>query len=206
MTSTTPGRVIDQIRKWRGDLVNLSRSNRLIYFRHTKSSSLKIEAPESTDLLARLGRETAKGLAFFEPPEKPTARVPNDELLLDVKPRPEPPPLPAPRPTDIVTQCADRAVLHTVLRNLERRTTQEYMDKGLWTLYLGIGMLEWVERSDHDERVASPIYLVPVSVHRDSPHAPFRLRRADEDPAINPALALKLEHDFGVTLPSLEDV
>jgi len=57
------------------------------------------------------------------------------------------------------------AQLLGALRNLERRTTQEFMDKGLWVLYLGIGLLEWVNvEGDEHERVQSPLLHVPGSV------------------------------------------
>jgi len=36
-----------QLKKWRDDLINLSRTNRLLYFRHTKTASLEIERPTS---------------------------------------------------------------------------------------------------------------------------------------------------------------
>ena len=34
---------------------------------------------------------------------------------------------------------------------------------------------------------------------------PYQLFRADEDAAINPALAFRLQHDFGITLPTFDD-
>ena len=35
-------RVVDQIDTWRKQLINLARSNRLLYFRHTRMSTLEI--------------------------------------------------------------------------------------------------------------------------------------------------------------------
>jgi hypothetical protein len=112
--------VREQLRHWRQDLINLSRTNRLLYFKATKS------APDILDL---------------------------------------------------------------------------------WVLYLGVGMLEWINaEGDERERVQSPILLVPVDLHHDNPQRPYQVRRADEDIAINPALAAKLEHDFGLTLPAIEEI
>lgn len=40
-------RVLDQVDVWRKQLINLARSNRLLYFRHTRTSTLEIkETPE----------------------------------------------------------------------------------------------------------------------------------------------------------------
>jgi hypothetical protein len=82
------------------------------------------------------------------------------------------------------------------------------MDKGLWILYLGVGIVEWIEaprENGQPERVSSPVILVPVKLVRESAQTPYRLLRADEDAAVNPALAFKLQHDFGISIPPLED-
>jgi hypothetical protein len=75
-------------------------------------------------------------------------------------------------------------------------------------LYLGIGILDWIEAprdTGQPEKASSPIVLIPVRLIRESAQTPYQLHRAEEDPAVNPALAFKLHHDFGITLPSLED-
>jgi hypothetical protein len=36
----------------------------------------------------------------------------------------------------IVTNITDRTTLRQILRNLERRSSQESMEKGIWILYL----------------------------------------------------------------------
>jgi hypothetical protein len=42
-------------------------------------------------------------------------------------------------------------------------------------------------------------------LRRESAQTPYQLSRAEEDAAINPALAFKPQHDFGITLPSFDD-
>ncbi|HXN58779.1 MAG TPA: DUF4011 domain-containing protein, partial [Candidatus Angelobacter sp.] len=190
----------EQLRRWRQDLINLSRANRLLYFKATKST-LEVLEPPATELLRGL---TSAGLSIFEPPDK------NSDS--DVLSAPSEPSTPAQlhralRPREIRTDATDRTRLLSALRNLERRATQEFMDKGLWVLYLGVGMLEWINvEGDERERVQSPLLLVPVALHHENPQRPYQLHRADEDIAINPALAAKLEHDFGLTLPGVDDV
>src|SRR5579864_1578672 len=190
----------EQLRQWRQDLINLSRTNRLLYFKATKST-LDILAPSPTELLQGL---TGAGLSIFEPPDRKSdsgdLSAPSESGAPALPHRPL-------RPREILTDAADRKRLLAALRNLDRRTKQEFMDKGLWVLYLGVGMLEWINvEGDERERVQSPILLVPVDLHHDNPQRPYQVRRADEDIAINPALAAKLEHDFGLTLPAVEEI
>jgi hypothetical protein len=65
-------------------------------------------------------------------------------------------------------------------------------------------MLRWRLPDDPDE-AHSPLLLVPVALERPSPREPFRLRKRDGDLVLNPALAVKLQVEFGLTLPTLDD-
>src|SRR5262249_20360941 len=157
-------------------------------FKATKST-LQILKPRATELLRAL---SGSGLPIYEPPDKKDHSAnlfPASETTADELPREL-------RSKEILTNATDRSQLLGALKSLERRTTQEFMDKGLWVLYLGVGMLEWVNvEHDEHERVQSPLLLVPVALAHDNLQRPYHLGRADEEPAINPALAAKLEHD-----------
>src|SRR5213592_4848716 len=62
-------RVIDQIDTWRKQLINLARSNRLLYFRHTRMSTLELACGH--DRLAEVTDRLLDGGSwrFYEPPE-----------------------------------------------------------------------------------------------------------------------------------------
>jgi hypothetical protein len=192
--------VLDQIEIWRKELVNLARSNRLLYFRHTKSSTLEIvrEPDQIQDVVAEV--LAGRSWRFYVPPEQRDA--PQDEMpghtaalvggeVLDV-----------PAPDELLTTKSDARSLRNALRLLERRATQEFMDKGIWILYLAAGVLRWRDPGDDDE-AHSPLVLVPVELRREHPEDPYELRRVDEDVVINPALSLRLA-DFGIELPTIE--
>gem|GEM_PF-2862231 len=79
------------------------------------------------------------------------------------------------------------------------------MDKGLQSLYVAFGLLQWVESPD-DRPCYAPLLLLPVELRNDDTSKPDTLHRiVEEDPIINPALAIKLEADFRITLPGVED-
>lgn len=183
-----------QLKKWRDDLVNLSRRNRLLYFKHTRSASLEIQLPPSSqEIFDRLNAGGARAFWEFQlPPDPP-------------KPGATPPPPPPRRSTEVAVKDKTRTELLGSLRLLERKVNQEFVDKGLWTLYLGLGALTWID-SDDDKSVQSPLLLVPVTFSRSSLQEPFRLRRSEEDVVVNPALTIKLSNDFGISLPTVDEL
>jgi hypothetical protein len=184
-------RVLAQIEAWRKELVNLARSNRLLHYRDTKASTLAIVREEHE--LASIVNWLLAGKAwrFFNPPdpEDDPGNVDPDDLVAE--------------PDELITEKKDQASLLRTLRTLDRRATQEAMDKGLWILYMAAGMLNWVD-PDTDEESASPLILIPVTLHRENPREPYRMTRQDEEIVVNPALALKLA-EFGIKLPTVEE-
>jgi len=176
-------RLLAQIRVWRDELINLARSNRLLYFKHTRASTLEIvRSPGPAAVVS--GLLAGHSWAFLATPE------PGQEIA-ELRP-------------DQLGTNKDAVALDRALRALDRRATEEYMEKGLWTLYLAAGILRWTD-PDTDETIESPILLVPASLARENPRDPFLLKRADEEPVINPALVVKLA-EFGITLPALDDI
>ena len=190
-------RLLEQIGRWRDQLINLTRRNRLLYFKPTKASTFLISEPALGQILRRLDNHQRLGWGFLMPAE-PLETDSDEEPLGETEQPPE-------RAADeLFTQFSDPDLLQRTLRNLDRRANQEYLDKGIWILYLGVGMLVW-----HDEEmetdVKSPLVLKPVLISRETPRSPYRLTARDEDVVVNPSLESKLEVDFGITLPDLED-
>lgn len=194
-------RVLAQIEVWRKELVNLARSNRLLHYRETRASTLGIVAEE--DEVASIVERTLRGerWTFFVPPDADEAE--NDEELLNTGFHAPAPEGFLPGPRELLTDKVDARSLTRTLQNLDRRANQEYMDKGLWILYLAAGLLRWIDPDTKDE-VRSPLLLIPISLHRENPREPYRLTRGEEDIVVNPALALKLG-EFGIELPVPED-
>lgn len=178
-------RVRDWLEKQRDELINMSRTNRLLYFKHTKTASLEVAVPGPEALLERLNRGNSGHWDFCLPAEEEHAPRPKSgELVIEGKQRPQ---------------------ILRALQLLERKAKQESDDKGLWVLHLGLGMLSWVESDDDDAVAVSPLILIPVTISRENLREPFKLRRTDDDPVLNPALAVKLQAEFGISLPTVEE-
>ena len=186
-------RVCDAIGSWRDGLVNLSGSNRLLNFRARKTSSVPIVDPEPSDVV----RQLAAGTQF-------AFRGPSVELAKEDEP--EPAVLPAGRGRrriGVLRTTAAGSDLRNALRNLLRRSHQEYLDRGLRILYLAVGSLEWTDATD--TAFSSPLLLIPVELIHNGPRELPYLKAAEDDPVLNPALALKLA-DSDVQLPVLQDL
>ncbi|MDF1597037.1 MAG: DUF3320 domain-containing protein [Acidimicrobiia bacterium] len=201
-------RVLEQVRQWRDELISLSRRDRVLYFLPTKSATLLVRSPDLTKVLS--GFEWANGWGFFTPPDIDEAEDNHDAPLIEVDDSPEgapddrPDQAPKPRPDELVTQKDTRRSLESALRNLDRRSKQEFMDKGIWILYLAAGFVEWVDPAD-ERQVRTPILLIPVRLDREGPRDPFRLVATDEDTVLNPALVVRMASDFGIDLPGLPE-
>lgn len=202
-------RVVDQVRLWRDDLLNLTRRSNLLHFRHLKVGSLEITSPDPEEVRSRLALPRSPGWLFytFASDEGDDQSITEVVICHDQSSRDEitdrefqSPDTPS---DGLWTTKSNVRDLVTSLRTLHRTSTQEFLDKGIWILYLGLGMLEWEDPVDN-QSAHSPLLLVPVRLDRASPREPFRLVATDGDIVINPALSLKLDSDFGITVPEFE--
>ncbi|MGH9917324.1 MAG: DUF4011 domain-containing protein, partial [Nitrososphaerales archaeon] len=199
--SRDQGTLIRQaLRTWRDGLINLTRLNGLLNFKPGRSSVIPLMRPSASEILLGLARGNTYRVRSLQPRQ---TEVPDDDRLIDSGAStdyPVPPPSPGfldtEKPWDELTRA---------LRTLYRRSNQEYLDRGVWGLYLALGSLVWL---DEDRTpFESPLLLVPVQIEDVSPEG-ADLKAAPEDPVINPALALKLSH-LGIELPrvdALEDL
>jgi len=209
-TSTRPpDPVRDVVVEWRDSLINLTGRNRLLNFKALKTSALQFSRPDPDSVLARLvkqgvfrfrslsqpeltGDEGGESLAEGAEEDRPTERGGG------VTPRRT---LPIPDPGMLDTQV-DEKTLNTALRNLARRGTAEFLDRGLNVLYLAFGSLHWVDVDG--SAFTSPLLLVPIRLTTPGRGQQPLLQVGDEDLVVNPALALKLR-EFEVDLPGVGD-
>ncbi|MFI8274552.1 DUF3320 domain-containing protein [Streptomyces sp. NPDC085929] len=184
---------------WRESLIDLGGRNRLLNFRHTKSSTLEIKAPGARRLLAELGSGW-----YFERMAQPDegADGAGGGVSLEKQVQNAPPARSA--ATEIVTQKTAQQALDRALTQLRSTSGRMYNDYGLWVLWLGVGMVEWREEGAH-EGSRAPLVLVPAELVRDR-SGRTRLQAAEQqDPMHNPALAVKLDQ-LGVDWSAVEAV
>jgi len=192
-----------QIQEWMRKLVDLSRRNRLLFFKSTRSSTLQIIEPLPAEVFNRLILEQ-KSWKFYKPleeesePPEDTSEERKDETepLKDVS---------APRrrePDEI--KCVAETPVENVLKNLYRRAHTEYEERGIRILHIAFGMLKWREQ-EQSEIVSSPLLLVPVELKRESAAEPLQVSLVEEEVILNPALKIRFWNDFHIELPEPDD-
>jgi very-short-patch-repair endonuclease len=93
------------------------------------------------------------------------------------------------------------------LLRLRARVREDEQDRGVRTLYLAFGMLEWYESPYSQEPIHSPLIFAPVALNYKAATGSFTLKLLDDaDCEINPTLREKLNHDFKIALPVWSDV
>lgn len=183
-----------RIQDWAKRLIDLSRRNRLLYYRPTKRTTLRLVAPDAIEIAETLLAEGS--WRFYEPPDEdaggPAASV-SEALSLKT-----------PRARELVTHHSDPKELVRSLEVISRRANAEFQDRGTHVLQLGWGMVRWQDARS-DEPVRSPLLFIPTVLSRVSIKEPWMLRPANDDPFLNPALRVKLQSDFGLQLPEVAD-
>lgn len=179
-------------------LLDLTNRNRLLNYRHTKRSSLRIvdEVPDQLTEMLLDGREL-----FFKPvlqPRRPSwqwdPQALSDPNLQGPGAGRERPRLPSPRehaehlgirtsfdlpstPESEDARHSDRQIqtlhypeeLESILRSIASSARLAIEETGTNMLYLAAGFLEWYESEDSRQERFAPLLLLPVSIERGQP-------------------------------------
>src|SRR5205823_3184513 len=142
--------------RWRNNLIDLTRRNPLLSLKPNRTAFLEFTKPDLMKVYEHLLKEE-KSWSFFFPPDK----APSDKKTTATDKEP-----PSPRANELRTNEDDRQVLLKTLTNLYRRSWTDYRERGLYTLHLALGTLEW--RDEAEEAFRSPILLLGVRLDRHS--------------------------------------
>jgi hypothetical protein len=209
------------LERWRGKLIELTRRNPLLHLGDRRGSALTIVRPGVQEIWDRLLLPRDNSWHFWLPPEGESSDESPPYTLRDGAEgpggvRPGTATLPpreqltwrgvreGPRPRELECAGLDRVRLLRALTALYRRSRDDLRERGLHVLHLAFGMLDWPGPAG-DDRLRSPLLLLPVQLSRATAHDPFTLARAaDEEPIVNPALQTLLRR-IDLQLPDLED-
>ena len=190
---TGPNDVSKVIARWQQSLLDLTRRNRLLFFKPGKTFVRLIDV-EPDELVERLS--SPSGLSF-DYAERRTRRP---DLLSDSLSRP----LDDDESNvsivkgDLSVDCAPLE-LQRRLKRLQKRDIEWDQEQGIKILHLALGFVTWVDEDDYKGR--APLLLLQSTLTRSSPKDPFYLRREDE-PDTNPTLVYRFGQ-LGITLPDL---
>jgi hypothetical protein len=179
-----------RIEKWKSKLLDLGKRNRLINYRETKRSNLKIILPDIDELYKRLV-VNEESLDF---------PCPANEGFLDIDENIDDRIIYGEIKTDRTINEQQKT-----LRNLRNKAKTALEEQGVNILYLAFGFLKWKENNISEQTLISPLILVPITLTLESLTAPFVIGLYEDEITLNPTLSHKLEGDFGITLPNFDN-
>ena len=182
--------------EWKSRLYDLTRRNRLLYFRVTKSSVLQIADPDA-DALFEMLVNRGRSLRLSIPESAATAE---QELWQEETGSTEPGERQPRTRCSLLRTRHEAPDLRRILNNLSRRAKIAQEEQGIHVLYACFGMLRWRETPNSDLSRA-PLLLVPVQLVREAPGLPYHLAMAEEDITSNPTLREYLRQSFGMSIP-----
>ncbi|OMD41126.1 DUF4011 domain-containing protein [Paenibacillus odorifer] len=186
-----------KIHKWKTNLIDLSKRNRLMNFKDNVASVIKFKTDlnmmyQSLSSDKSLTVQSIVDLQKFIDKEKrarakkaAVAEVEDSEF------------------DDIVIFAYEK--LENALQSIRLKAKSSLDEKGVNTLYVTFGQLVWKESRDSNFEMKSPLLLFPVTLKRESSDRPYFLERFDDDLTLNPTLVHKIKSDFGIVLPPIDN-
>jgi very-short-patch-repair endonuclease len=190
----------ERIVKWKQKLLDLGKRNRLINFKETKRTTVKIVKPSISEVFNLIVNQDKKIEFVLRNPNKNILNYDiEDDTEQNIKDESF-----TIMTGQVLTDKKDNSLLNS-LYHLKAKAKTALEEQGINILYLAFGFLQWTETSYSNVELKSPIVLVPVVLELESVLEPYKLRMADDDVVVNPALQYKLENDFGITLNEISD-
>lgn len=190
-----------KLEQWKSRLLDLSKRNRLLYFKSVRNGNVQIIEPTAEDVFSWLVVDEKKLTFARRTPAQPQFQFVEDtgaEFDREAKGRERPL-----QPGEVGTALTDSQLLAT-LYNLRSKARTTLEEQGVNTLYLALGILQWFESEGSDEKVRSPLILVPVELARPSVTQPYSIELIDEDIVLNPTLVYRMQ-DFRLSFPQLPE-
>jgi superfamily II DNA/RNA helicase len=186
-SSTADGDALDsKIDEWKAQLLDLTRRNKLVSFKPTKSKSLSFEETNPTTVAAELNDDgeihLRKQPTDDAEDEQPDAA--SNELL----------------PTRSPDEAANS------LSQIGLKNKQYLRERGVDSLYLSLGMLRWYSVDHSDDANRSPLFLAHIELEektiQDGDKHDYVLKPKAEGIRLNPALRKKLAAGRDISLPA----
>lgn len=202
-----------RIGKWKEKLIDLSKRNRLLNFKTTKLSTLRIIDEQPPEVFRNL--VVNQGVMDFLPvitndevqcEEEKSIEDLNEEIEF--------------KSQEFKTYNIDELNKKHIDKQLQTKLSKENLNKtlnkisttakstnddlGYNVLFLTLGSIVWYEDDNSDEKFESPVLLIPVEIKRKSIGEPYTIRYNEDSIILNPALTLKFKRDFGINFEEIE--
>ncbi|OKL36697.1 DUF4011 domain-containing protein [Domibacillus mangrovi] len=186
-----------KIEQWKSRLLDLSKRNRLLNFK-TNKSTVKIDT-DTQEVFNFLLNDKSLRVNAFVNIENEAKKLTQTIEVKDYS-------------KDEIDELYQRNItkvkqkLEKQLNDIRLKGKASIDEKGVNTLYLACGFLNWTEVDYSKTVLKSPILLVPLTLYRESARDPYFMQSMDDEVILNPVLEQKLKIDFGVNLSPLEEL
>ncbi|MBX6313303.1 MAG: DUF4011 domain-containing protein [Isosphaeraceae bacterium] len=212
----------DCIEKWRCQLLDTTKRNRLISLNLGRAGTVKLTHPGAERLWSRLvveeqamsfpfkrdlvgklldeeddGPSGEPGFLLFDAEADSTVPGEFIDLQLCLK-------SPHLRDDHILTDLTDKQ-LDARLGRLALNATTSMTEQGVPTLYLAFGLLKWFESLDSELDLFAPLLLFPVAMERENIAAPWKVKLQDEEAVPNHSLIQLMSQQFKIRFPEPPD-
>lgn len=188
-----------KIEYWEHRLLDLGKRNKMINYRETKRSTLKLIEPAFDDLFKRLAIKEEK-LTFQRLADKE-----NDIRIFSILSLLEK--LSSPLPVTVGDIKTDGNILERqkTLKHMRSKARLSMEEQGTNILYLSFGFIEWKDgKGAAAQRIKSPLILVPVVLTLESLKSPYTLSKHEDDIVVNPTLQYYFKSEYGIELPNFD--
>ena len=192
-----------RIYKWKEKLIDLSKRNRLLNFKFSKTSALRIIDEQPPEIYKTLVQnlQTFEFSPIKETEEQNSSEQLNDSMEFNASEFKE----------RLTEKHSDKYLqtklpvqdLNKVLSKISSTAKNTAADLGYNVLFLALGSILWYEKDNSSECMEAPVLLVPVEIKRKSIGQPYTIKYTEDSVILNPALILKLKREFGI---NLEDI
>lgn len=202
-----------RIYKWKEKLIDLSKRNRLLSFKFSKYSTLRIideQPPEVYRSLVQnsqvmeflpvkvndenIAEEDKKSLEELNEGIEFKAQEFKEYEIDDLEKK---------HLDKFLQTKLSETDLNKALNKISTTAKSTNDDLGYNVLFLALGSIIWYESENSDEKLEAPVLLIPVEIKRKSVGQPYTIKYNEDSVILNPALMLKLKRDFGI---NLEDI
>jgi very-short-patch-repair endonuclease len=184
------------LKRWQERLIDVSKSNPLLGLNRSRAAKLEVEAPDLTKIAKVLLSESGSiKLPFVQKKAKKLIQVDEDPTI-DAE--------------EYVLHEGDINFAYPNLGDLRRKTRKIFdysrltlSERGVNTLYLAIGCLEWSDSMMGKSE--SPLIMIPCELEYKGASKPLGLIMADEDVIMNPAIRYYLKEREEINLPEIPE-
>ena len=188
----------NKLKGWAEGLLDLTKSNNLINFKDTKSSTLDIIYPDFTTLFDKINSDMT--LEVYDPKfddDDDSEGVSGAEFLSATASKVK-------KPNQIIVFNEGVKNPIPILKQIKNKAAMVMSETSVNISYIATAFIMWKEEGDETVYKA-PLLLTPISIENNSTLTPFFITSMQDETIVNPTFAYKIHSEHNIVLPELGD-